>query len=70
MTAAEFILSPWFWILIGALVVWSIFWKGWALWRAGNSKDKVWFILLSLLNTAGILPIIYLYLVNPKKRKK
>lgn len=54
------------------IAVWELFWKGWALWRAGTNKDKKWFIVLFVLNTVGILPIIYLFLIKPikKKRKK
>ena len=42
------------------LIIWSISWKGVALWRAGRSNQKWWFIALMLVNTVGILEIIYL----------
>lgn len=51
--------------LVVLAVVWSVFWKGWATWVAGNRKEKIWFIVLFLLNTLGILDIIYL-LTRPK----
>lgn len=52
-----------FWpILIVAL--WSIVWKGLALWRAAKLGSKGWFIALMILNTAGILEIIYLLATN------
>ena len=41
--------------------------KGIALWKAGNSKQLGWFIALFILNTAGILPIIYLLFFQKKK---
>lgn len=41
-------------------VVWELVWKGLALWRAGRRHDTVWFVILLLVNTMGILPIIYL----------
>ena len=49
-----------------------MFWKGYGLWKAGNKKDKPWFLAMFLLNTAGILPMIYVYLnrKKPRKRKK
>ncbi|MEI7718782.1 MAG: DUF5652 family protein [archaeon] len=56
-------LSPFF---IG-LFFWEIIWKGFALWRAGRRNQPRWFFLLFILNTAGILPIIYLYLTREKK---
>ncbi len=70
MTITEFIFTPWFWILIVLLAIWSVVWKGLALWRAGKRKDKMWFVILYVLNTAGILPLIYLYLTKKKKKRK
>jgi hypothetical protein len=37
-----------------------------ALWRAARKKQLAWFIVLGIINTAGILPIIYL-LLNKKE---
>jgi len=42
------------------LVVWTMVWKGIALWKAGNNKQLEWFVALFILNTLGILPMIYL----------
>ena len=47
--------------LIAPLVVWSLFWKGLALWHAGRRGEEWWFIALLIINTAGILEIIYLF---------
>lgn len=66
----QFVTTPWFWILIIIISIWSMVWKGLGLYKAGNKKDKPWFIAMFLLNTAGILPMIYLYLKRKKKRKK
>lgn len=46
------------WIL--PLLIWDLAWKGFALWRAARNRQPVWFLFLLILNTAGILPIIYL----------
>lgn len=46
-----------------ALSLWSLFWKGLALWRAGRRGEAGWFAGLLLLNTVGILEIIYLFVV-------
>jgi hypothetical protein len=46
--------------LILILAIWDIVWKLMAMWKAANRKQKGWFIWLGILNTAGILPIIYL----------
>lgn len=45
---------------IAVLAVWELIWKGMALWRAGKNRDPVWFVIILVLNTVGILPIIYL----------
>jgi predicted permease len=42
------------------LGVWEIFWKGLALWKASQNKQRNWFIAILVINTIGILPIIYL----------
>lgn len=42
------------------LIIWELVWKGIALWKSAKNNQRKWFIALFLLNTAGILPIIYL----------
>ncbi|MFH1592224.1 MAG: DUF5652 family protein [Candidatus Woesearchaeota archaeon] len=54
--------------MILIIAIWELIWKGFALWYSARRKQKVWFILILLLNTVGILPIIYLIL-NRKKKK-
>ncbi|MDD5068333.1 MAG: DUF5652 family protein [Candidatus Pacebacteria bacterium] len=49
------------------LALWSIFWKGLALWHSGRREQEWWFVILLLVNTAGILDIIYLFLVIKMK---
>lgn len=43
------------------LAVWSLFWKGLALWRAAKEDSKPWFVALLVVNTAGILELVYLF---------
>ena len=52
------------------LVVWSLYWKARALWRAARLDDKKWFIALLLINTAGILEILYLYHFSKREKLK
>ena len=56
------------WILLISL--WSLVWKGLALWRAAQLKQKGWFIALLIINTAGILDIIYLLITNDEIKDK
>ncbi|KKT62769.1 MAG: hypothetical protein UW57_C0013G0026, partial [Candidatus Giovannonibacteria bacterium GW2011_GWA1_44_29] len=37
------------------LIVWSLYWKARALWRAARNGDKAWFIVLILVQTLGLL---------------
>lgn len=46
------------------LLLWSLFWKALALWHAARRGNTVWFIVLLLVNTIGILDIIYLIIAG------
>jgi methionyl-tRNA synthetase len=59
-----------FWMVIAVIIAIDFVLKGIALWKAGNRKDLGWFVALFILNTAGILPAIYLLFFQKKKRKK
>jgi hypothetical protein len=49
------------WIIVLVVVaILELVLKGFALWRAGRSNDLVWFVILLVINTAGILPAVYL----------
>ncbi len=41
--------------------VWALFWKGVALWHAGRNGQWGWFIALLLINTVGVLEIVYAF---------
>lgn len=56
-------------ILSLALLVWSLYWKGMALWKAAKQDDRNWFIALLILNTIGILDILYIYVFSKKKEE-
>ena len=66
----EFFVSSYGPAVFAALIVWSTIWKGLALWRASKSNSTAWFVVFMIINTAGILEIIYLYLVSPKKKSE
>ena len=48
------------WLAVLALL-WSLPWKGIALWKAAQLSHKKWFVALLVINTFGILDIIYIY---------
>jgi len=57
------------WILI-VVLVWSAVWKLLALWKSARKGHIVWFILLAVINTIGILEILYVYIFSEIKFKK
>jgi predicted membrane protein len=70
----------WLFVLI---LIWSYAWKLLALWKSARRHSVVWFIVLALINTVGILEILYIFVFSemkltpkkkiktrPKKRKK
>ena len=50
------------------LIIWTIIWKGLALWKAAKNEDKVWYILMLVLNTSGILEILYYYFISKRQK--
>ncbi|HVB20270.1 MAG TPA: DUF5652 family protein [Candidatus Paceibacterota bacterium] len=46
--------------LLIIIALWTIVLKGYALWYAARGGQKWWFIALLVINTLGILEIIYL----------
>ena len=50
------------------IALWTLPWKGVALWKAARLKDKWWFVAILILNTLAILDIIYIYLISKKKK--
>ena len=49
-------------ILVACIIgiVWEWVWKFIALWKAARNNHLGWFVCIILVNTAGILPIIYI----------
>jgi methionyl-tRNA synthetase len=43
------------------VVLWTLFWKGLALWHSARRGAPAWFIALLIINTVGILELIYLF---------
>lgn len=50
------------------VIFWVLPWKGWALWRAAQRCQKIWFVVLLVLNTIGILEILYIFVFSKNKK--
>ena len=51
-------------------VIWTLILKGFALWHAERCNQKWWFVALLIINTFGILEIVYLIWFRPKSPVK
>ncbi|MDE1919705.1 MAG: hypothetical protein KGH56_03365 [Patescibacteria group bacterium] len=51
------------------VMIWTIIIKGYALWHAARGGQKGWFIALLIINTLGILEIVYLVWFRSDKQK-
>ncbi len=51
------------------VILWSLPWKGVALWKAARRGSKKWFIALLLINTLAILDILYIFIFSKKEEE-
>lgn len=58
--------NPWFLIPV---LIWTLVWKGTALWKCGRNNQLYWFIALLVINTVGLLEIAYLLWFQKDKNK-
>ncbi len=61
--------------LVGIMIIvsiWALVWKGFALWKSSKRNQMIWFIVLLVVNTVGILEILYIFVfskINFKKKE-
>lgn len=63
-------LTGWLSVLMIPLAFWSVIWMGLALWKAAKNNSKVWFVILLLVHTLGILDILYIFVFSKIGEKK
>lgn len=56
-------------VVLAIVSIWSLIWKGFALWKAARKTHKIWFIVLLIVNTIGILEILYIYVFSEMGKK-
>jgi hypothetical protein len=59
-------ISLWLWILIA---IWSSIWKALAFWKSARKNNLAWFIVFVLVNTIGVLEILYIYIFSERENK-
>lgn len=57
--------NPWIFLVL----IWVITLKAFSLWQSARNGEKIWFIALLIVNTMGVLEIIYLILNYRRKIK-
>ena len=57
-------------VIISLLLIWELAWKAVALWKAGHNNQPVWFVAMFLINSVGILEILYIFIFQRKRSKK
>lgn len=57
-------------MIIGIIAILDVIAKGFALWRAARLNKMWWFVALLIVNSATILPIIFLLMTSTEYRKK
>jgi methionyl-tRNA synthetase len=56
--------------LIAIIFLWSFIWKLLALWKSARKSNPIWFIILAIMNTVGILEILYIYVFSEMPQNK
>lgn len=56
-------------VILFLLAAWSMAWKGIALWKAVKNSQRNWFIAMLIINSIGILEIIYIFYFSRPKPK-
>lgn len=54
-------------VVIVILAIWDAIWKIIAMWKSARNNHLAWFICIALINTVGILPIVYILMSKNKK---
>ncbi len=52
-----------------ALTLWILVWEGIALWKSARHNQKWWFIALLVINTLGLLEILYIFIFSKLDQK-
>lgn len=50
--------------LIAIILIWSLVWKLLALWKSARKSHLMWFIVMGVINTVGILEILYIFIFS------
>lgn len=60
---AFFLQNP---LLLVFIALWTLPWKGVALWRAARLGDTWWFVALLIFQTLAVLEILYIFIFSKR----
>jgi hypothetical protein len=64
----DFTNSTWLVVII-IIAIWELIWKGIAMWKAGRNNQLPWFVAILIVNSIGILPILYIAFFQKKTNR-
>lgn len=56
-------------LILFIIFTWTAVWKLLAMWKSAKKGSVIWFVVLALFNTVGILPILYIYVFSKMNLK-
>lgn len=56
--------------LLVPMIIWDLVWKAVGLWKSSRNNQIVWFIFILIVNSLGILPIIYIAFFQKKIKRR
>ena len=55
--------------LLVAIVLFDLVMRGFGLWKSARNGQRNWFIAILIINSIGILPILYMQFFQKKHKK-
>lgn len=56
-------------IIFILVALWTLPWKGYALWQAARLSHRWWFIALLVINTLALFEIFYIFVIARRAKR-
>ena len=56
-----------FYFILALVGIWTLVWKGLAMWKSSKKNQMIWFVVFLVINTVGILEILYIFWLSKIK---
>lgn len=57
------------WTMLVLLVLADVILRGMGMWRAARKGQQWWFVAMLVINSVGILPVVYMLFFEKKGKK-